>query len=99
MKTLTIPNYNNKLACDVFVHIAPAPKVAVTQSDLPKRFKINSDKQEFEAELVELIKFKFGRIPSILIYASHGMDADNFYHSSTNINMQDDYAVYVYKKA
>lgn len=39
-KTTFIPNFNNKFANDVFIHIAPAPPGPILESNMPMRVRI-----------------------------------------------------------
>ncbi len=41
MQTMIIKNFNNKLNCNSFIHIAPAPEAKILESKLPIGIKIS----------------------------------------------------------
>lgn len=106
MKTLIIPNSNNKLQCESFLHIAARPSKVILASDLPQKFIIQ-DKSEtpavkFEAELVDILPTVICDLPSVITYAASGMDYLKFQEQYIKQNIVhtklDEVAVYIYRK-
>lgn len=104
MKTVLIENWNNKLECDVFIHIAQDPGRMILGMELPLQVMVNDGKDRmFEAELVDLLRIdNLEFIPSILTYASHGVDRDGYLQMKKKHDgekwLQNEVAVYVYRR-
>lgn len=105
MKTLKLPNHNNKLLCDVFAHIAPAPATKISADKFPMPFTIvQADNKElsFKAQLLTLARCRLMDLSSIETYLCGGMDRTKFIHWFLDDNKGTTYftevAVYVYKK-
>ncbi len=114
MKTINIPNQNNKLAADIFGHITfsptiidpiqhvPAPR-GVPESDLPIAFNIQSTGAPvFVANLITFARCKLIDLSSIETYLASGMDRDQFIQKFIAENKTATYhsevAVYIYQK-
>ncbi|MEY4767703.1 MAG: hypothetical protein RL637_342 [Pseudomonadota bacterium] len=75
MKTLTIKNHNNKLACDYFGLIAQAPPFPVLESDMIQQFLIkdaDGNYPDFVAERITMTRFETNTAPELLAYLSNG---------------------------
>lgn len=95
---MTIPNLNNKLLSDVFIHITKTPTAPITESGLPLKVEIEdpSGQIKFSAELITFARCKPSELGSIITYASHGIDRDQFLTQLAD--QSSDLAVYVYRK-
>lgn len=102
-----IPNYNNKLNCDVFIHIAGAPVKPLLASDLPITVMVHEEHtggehKEFGAELIDIAAIdNIGFVPGVITYGSHGMDSAEFRKmmAAKDAKYTDKkWAVYIYKK-
>ena len=72
MKTIKVTNHNNKLSCEYFGLIAPAPPEPLT--DIIQRFII-SDREgnfpNFEADRITMTRFYMSEIPEIFAYTAN----------------------------
>ncbi len=104
MKTVLIENLNNKLECDVFIHLASEPGRMILGSELPLQVMVDDGKgKKFEAELVDLLRIdNLLFIARVLTYASHGMDRDGYLQMKKKAEgdnwMNNQVAAYVYRK-
>lgn len=98
MVELAIPNINQKLQCNMFIHVALAPKRSVLDTELPIRYKIKSDDQEFEADMIDFLRIKLKDLPSVITYPSHGIPAHEFRQARNTVHPDTEYAVFIYKK-
>lgn len=71
-------NYNNKLHCNCFCHVAYAPVEGFLQSDLPLDVLVSTKDNSFppfEATMFNLIRFPWQTIPEFWAQLSHGMNS------------------------
>lgn len=88
MKTILIPNQNNKLAAEIFAHITFSPTIidpikhirvprGVPESDLPMLFRIQSPTnsgQSFLANLITFARCRLYDLSSIETYLAAGVE-------------------------
>lgn len=102
MKTISIQNYNNKLACDIIYSIGAASPNALLQSDLPKDVILQDKEtqQQYPAQLIDVAKMDVFQIGSLATYVANGIPADDFIREylKNNLTGHTTVAVYVYKK-
>ncbi len=99
-------NYNNKLACDYFIHIDLEPKTGIPESVLENtvfeiRTKDNSH-PPVKFKLVDLTRCPLENLTSNVTYQSHGLDWFDFIKWFMEKNSLMDYrarvAIYQYRK-
>ena len=105
MKTIKLPNHNNKLSCEVFAHIAIAPQQKISQDKFPMAFTIEqADNKEnnFIADLLTFARSRLMDLSSIDTYLCSGMERTKFIEWFLDNNKGTTYftevAVYIYKK-
>lgn len=98
-------NFNNKLHCDLFIHISLAPDQPVPECKLGKFYQIEVKDQSFPvvtAEMLFFYRFPLGAAVDLYTMPSHGMDAVDFIEWFLKENPGVDYtaelAVYFYRK-
>lgn len=99
-----IENFNNKLGCNSFLHIALSPKkkidelsvnVPVTVID-----KITGEKHDYM--LVGFVRITESRIPQMITLTSHNLLPDElmeFLKETQNISSANELSVYIYSKS
>lgn len=107
-KTIYIQtNYNNKLACDAFVHIDVSPKGPITQSQLDNTdFEIRTADNSYppvKAKVVDIINSTLTKVAySSVTWPSHGMDGADYckmvMQGNAAINGDSPFSIYFYKK-
>lgn len=107
-KTIYIQtNYNNKLACDAFVHIDVSPKVAVTERMLESiDFEIrtiDNSHPPIKAKVVNIINSTLTKVAySCVTWPSHAMDGAAYVKmvmdSNPEINGDSQFSIYFYQK-
>lgn len=103
---ITLPtNLNNKLRCNAFTHIAPAPAGGVPESKMEQQYSIHTADDSYPPTpfvLVDLLRLPLGSLYSIHTLPSHGMDRLQFltWYMVTNpgANVSTPMAVYYYKR-
>lgn len=105
MKTIKLPNHNNKLSCDVFAHIGIAPLKKISEDEFPMEFKIeqvDNKENNFAAELLTFARCRLMDLSSVETYLCAGMDRTKFIHwfmdNNKGVEYTTDVAVYIYKK-
>ncbi len=114
MKTINIPNQNNKLAADIFGHITFSPTVidpvihipvprGIPESDLPIAFNIQSTGAPvFVANLITFARCKLIDLSSIETLLASGLERDlfiqKFISENKNATYHSEVAVYIYQK-
>lgn len=84
--TFTIEkNWNQKFACNIFVHVTRQPKVAL---QLPMRMMVKvKDAPEYDApiecELYDIGRSTLSEMPDHIIMLSHGMSKEDYYRMVT----------------
>lgn len=92
MKTIYIPNQNNKLAAEIFGHITFSPTITdpvkhipvprgIPESSLPMVFKIQSPtepEKSFIANLITFARCRLVDLSSIETYLAAGMERSDF---------------------
>lgn len=102
-------NFNKKLGCDSFVHIALAPKSELTldlMAEIKKYEYLIRTKDESHPEIVcrvvDILKFDLVSLPTILTLTSHDMEAEEFIKwvigKKPDLHFGTKMAVYFYKK-
>lgn len=101
MKTIQLINYNNRLATDVFIHIAAAPG-SISESKLPVPVMVEEiGTAIFPAELIDFARCHLYELNSITTYLSHGKSREEFmkdYLSIDGHDQLDQIAIFIYKK-
>lgn len=102
-------NFNNKLGCGSFMHIAPAPKTDLTPElinqlmaeDYLVKTKDGSYPESI-CNIVSILRFELVSLPTFCTLASHDMEADDFIKwvigKKPEFNFGTKMAVYFYKK-
>lgn len=103
VKTVKIPNSNNKLACPKFSHISFAPPAEILkESQLPLPVLIQSGSESIAANLIAMAIIKLRELSSIDTYLSAGVDRTTFMTQFLTDNPGTDadtrVAVYIYHK-
>lgn len=105
MKTLLIPNLNNKLSCKYFSHITFSPDKKIPESELKKKYVIEDPLKSINSFEVELITF--GRLPLAYIseldtFVSSGVGREKFIldfkADHPEATKETEIAIYVYKR-
>lgn len=106
-KTIYIPtNYNNKLACDCFVHVDLAPRNPVHESKIENTLveirTADNSHPPVTVKLNDLLRLPLSQVAAVFTWPSHGMDKLSFIsyimqHIST-VNNETPMAVYFYQK-
>ncbi len=75
---IKLKNFNNKLGCDSFVHVAQSPSERIPYSELPKPVTvIDMDTEEkHSCELLYFIRHDAGTLPNAMARLSHNMSDD-----------------------
>lgn len=75
-------NFNQKMGCDCFIHLALAPGRHIPESELATTLVdvVTQDGSHppVECRLVDLGRFNLAKTTSLLAQLSHGMDANAF---------------------
>lgn len=75
-------NYNNKLACNCFIHIDLAPRTGIPERQLNESvFEIRTTDNSHppvQVKLFDLARMPLERITSCLSWTSHAMDTFDF---------------------
>ena len=99
-------NYNNKLACDCFLHIDLAPKETIPESKFEKieveiRTSDNSHPPT-AAKLKDILRLPLKDISAVFTWPSHGLDRLSFINfilqQNRKINNETPMAIYYYEK-
>lgn len=103
MSTLRIPNTNNKLGCQVFAHIFPAPERGIPESQLHKECIVECEgMQPFRAEIIDMIRFPLGETFGVITMHSDGMKSEPFVQqylkSHPGATLQTEVAAYYFQK-
>jgi hypothetical protein len=96
-------NYNNKLACQCFIHIDVAPKVRIPESQLERPLEIrtaDNSHPPIQAKIVDMLRLPLRDITSIFSWPSHGLDSLNFklWMMEKQTPADQEMAVYFYSK-
>lgn len=107
MKTIYLQsNYNNKLACNCFLHIDLAPTTSIPESKFEKiqveiRTADNSH-PPIAAKLKDILRLPLKDIAAVFTWPSHGLDRLEFISFLMNqngkINNDTPMAIYYYEK-
>lgn len=106
-KTITIPtNYNGKLACDAFLHIAEAPADLIPESVLQNTDVMvqtaDGSHPPVRARLVDLSRTPMYQLSSLVTYASHGMGLHEYQQwvveQNPRLSIVSKMCVYIYQK-
>jgi hypothetical protein len=105
MKLKMGTNFNNKLFCDLFLHITLAPPQPVPEHKLGQQYHIEVLDQSHPGGVAELLffyRFELGAAVDIYTMPSHGLDAVDFIEwflkENPTANYGTELAVYFYKK-
>jgi hypothetical protein len=99
-------NYNNKLDCICFIHIAAAPMMGIPESQMNQVYLIDTEDGSHPGKTFTLIDF--ARIPlknlrNMYTRPSHAVDADEFILSYVAANpgvlLETEVAIYFYLSA
>jgi hypothetical protein len=106
-KTIYLPtNFNNKLACDFFIHIDEAPRSGIPESKLENtvieiRTSDNSH-PPVKTKMKDIIRLPLGDLSSALTWQSHGIDSIGFVKTTIQhkpkLNIKSPMAVYFYQR-
>src|SRR4051812_35893177 len=107
LKTIYLQtNFNNKLACEVMVHLDIAPRAHFAEPQMDNHIiEFRTQDNSCPAtrwHLVDLYRLEGNQLSNILTWPSHGMDAADFYgwfkvqHEKENV--MPDLAVFYYKR-
>jgi hypothetical protein len=99
-------NFNNKLACSKFIHIAEAPTTGLNETLLQQTVVEISTKDDshppIKTKLVDLCRLPLYQLTDICTFQSHGMTVNEFvfWHERTNRNASPVQlmAIYYYEK-
>lgn len=99
-------NFNNKLGCEVFLHISFAPPSPLPESHIKNTLiEIRTADESFPpvtVELIDICRVPLGNIHSMASLASHAMDYHEFYNWFCDqyplAGCNTPVAVYYYKK-
>lgn len=101
-KALPLKNLNNCLSCDAFVYISLAPNRPVLENELEKIYYTEVDGLQFYSKLVDIMRFKFSRMPSLATLPATGMEGHEWekwwLEQHPNTHPDTEMAVYFYKK-
>ena len=102
-KKLSIPNENNKLLCDGFVHIQFAPPhETVREADFNEVYEIDVDETVARFQLVDFLRLPFNSIGSAFTVPATGMRSDEWrdkwIERYPKTERDTELAVYCYKK-
>lgn len=105
MKTLLIPNLNNKLSCNYFSHIGFSPDQKIPESELKQKYIIedqNKEIENFEAELVTFARCPIGFLSEMDTYMANGVDKDKFMMDfkleHPEVHEETEIAIYIYRR-
>lgn len=105
--SITIPtNYNNKLACDWFIHIQVAPPYRIPESVADTsiiEFKTaDGSHPPITVKIYDAARVPFRVLPASWVILSHGMSLDQFQdmviQSVPHISPETEMAVFFYQK-
>jgi hypothetical protein len=74
-------NYNHKLDCAGFVHIAPAPPTGVPESKMNQVYTIATEDDSHPPvnyKLIDFIRVALKNVRSVFTIPSHGVECDSF---------------------
>lgn len=99
-------NYNNKMACNAFLHIDQAPRATIPESVLNEtKIEIRTSDNSHPpviVQLVDLIRLPLNKMPDGFTFPSHGCTAlelySELYKQLDGIDHEAKMAVYFYKK-
>lgn len=107
MKKITIAtNFNNKLNCERFIHIAEAPEKGIAEKQLRETvIEINTEDATHppvKTRLVDLCRFPIYQLTNICTFQSHGMTTNEFVRwfeaKNRNTSPLTEIAIYYYEK-
>jgi len=82
MKKITFKtNYNNKMDCAGFIHIAPAPATPVPESKLNQAVFIETEDRSHPGKtfrLTDFLRIPLRELRSVFTVPSHGLEAEQF---------------------
>lgn len=97
-------NYNQKMACNTFLHVDVAPPAGVPESKLANTvFDIvttDASHPPIRAKLVDMARFELYNMRDLVAYASHGMASIELcsYFINLGNHLTTPMAAYVYQK-
>lgn len=107
IKNITLDtNFNGKMGCDVFIHLALAPGRGIPETEMETTV-VNVVTQDgshppVECRLVDLGRFNLAKCTSVMAFLSHGMDATTFIaymqEKFTGITPATEMAMYFYRR-
>jgi hypothetical protein len=102
MHSITIKkNFNNKLACDLFIHIQPPWCPGIPADEMIIKTADNSH-DPVTVKVIDSARQKFGELSAAFIYLSHAMDPAEFNEmikkADPKITPDTELAIYFYKK-
>lgn len=104
MKELIVKNHNNKLQCNYFSLIAPAPPNKIPESELPLLFLIKDTDgkvPDFKAERLTFTRFYTNNIPEMFSLLANETNPEllrNALLKQYNATINTEFAFYIFKR-